>query len=98
MAVLEAWSYGLPVAITDGCNLPIGFERGAAVRIDADADGIADVLPRLLSRTDSELAEIGMAGRRLVEDTFTWNRVARDMAAVYRWVLGAERPSCVEFA
>ena len=25
MAVLEAWAYGLPVLMTDHCNLPEGF-------------------------------------------------------------------------
>jgi len=33
VAVLEAWSYGLPVLMTDACNLPEGFAAGAAIRI-----------------------------------------------------------------
>ena len=31
VAVLEAWSYGLPVLMTEACNLPEGFATGAAL-------------------------------------------------------------------
>ena len=31
IAVLEAWSYGLPVLMTEACNLPEGFAAGAAL-------------------------------------------------------------------
>lgn len=33
MAVLEAWAYGLPVLMTEHCNLPEGFAAGAAVEL-----------------------------------------------------------------
>lgn len=33
MAVLEAWAYGLPVLMTDHCNLPEGFAARAAIRV-----------------------------------------------------------------
>ena len=33
MAVLEAWSYSLPVFMTHECNLPEGFDEGAAIKI-----------------------------------------------------------------
>ncbi|NJM38461.1 MAG: glycosyltransferase, partial [Akkermansiaceae bacterium] len=34
IAILEAWAYRLPVVMTDFCNLPEGFQAGAAMRID----------------------------------------------------------------
>jgi poly(glycerol-phosphate) alpha-glucosyltransferase len=36
MSVLEAWSYGLPVLMSDHCNLPEGFAAEAAIRIGTD--------------------------------------------------------------
>lgn len=94
-SVLEAWSYQLPVLMTDACNLGVGFMRGAARRIEPRADHIASVLPKFLAQSDADLETMGRAGRHLVEENFTWKAVATDMAAVYRWTLGGERPDCI---
>ena len=94
-AVLEAWSFGLPVVMTAACNLSVGFERGAAVQIEPDAESIAAVLGEFLTQSDERLEAMGRAGRLLVEDSFSWQRVAADMADVYQWILGGERPTSV---
>lgn len=39
MSVLEAWAYGLPVLMTDECNLPEGFAAQAAIKIAAKSEG-----------------------------------------------------------
>lgn len=97
MAVLEAWAYGLPVIMTDHCNLPEGFERDAAIRTGTDSESIACGLTSALAATDSSLMSMGQNGRRLVERQFTWPRVAAQMKEVYEWVLGGgNAPSCVE--
>ena len=41
MAVLEAWSYGLPVIMTPQCNIPVGFEAGAALQVESNPESIA---------------------------------------------------------
>lgn len=94
-AVLEAWSYALPVAMTEACNLSMGFEHGAAIRIAPDPDQIAVALTQLLAQSDEELEKMGAAGRRLAEGSFSWKRVASDMSSVYQWICGGERPSSV---
>ena len=43
MVLLEAWAFGKPVLMTPQCNLPEGFEAGAAVRIEPDEESIAKV-------------------------------------------------------
>ncbi|MCS4122715.1 glycosyltransferase [Salinibacter ruber] len=96
MAVLEAWSYRLPVLMTPACNLSEGFRSGAALSIEPSAQGIADGLGRLLDRTFDEWREMGEKGRALVEQSYTWPQIARTMREVYRWVLGeGPRPDCV---
>ena len=47
MSVLEAWAYQLPVVMTDFCNLPEGFEAGAAIRIEPDAESVFQGLEKL---------------------------------------------------
>lgn len=97
MAVLEAWSYGLPVVMTDNCNLPEGFASEAAVRVAPDANSIAAGLRGLTHMKRGELAAMGARGRALVERQFSWPQIAAQMAEVYRWVLGGGAPpACVE--
>jgi poly(glycerol-phosphate) alpha-glucosyltransferase len=96
MAVLEAWSFGLPVWMTPGCNLPEGFAAGAARKMAPDAESIASELERLFALSDGELRAMGRRGRDLVEQRFTWPRAAARMVEVYAWVLGqGPKPDCV---
>jgi poly(glycerol-phosphate) alpha-glucosyltransferase len=96
VAVLEAWSYGLPVLMTDACNLPEGFAAGAALRIGADRAGIAAGLRQLFALSDAQRRDIGARGRALVRERFTRRSIGEQMAAIYRWVLGGGAPpSCV---
>jgi poly(glycerol-phosphate) alpha-glucosyltransferase len=97
MAVLEAWSYGLPVVMTEHCNLPEGFAAGAAIRVAPDAASIVTGLRQLLAMETTELRTMGARGRTLVEREFTWTKIAEQMADVYRWALGGgPPPACVE--
>jgi len=96
MAVLEAWSYGLPVLMTPECNIPEGFAAEAALRIEPDVTSIARGLRQLMAMSPSERAAMGQRGRALVEKRFTWPRVAEEMHAVYKWILGnGPEPSCL---
>jgi len=96
MAVLEAWSYGLPVLMTEACNLPQGFQVSAAARLAPDPGDMAHDLGSFLNLGRSHLKEMGRNGRRLVETHFSWSHVAREMLAVYDWLVNnGERPSTV---
>lgn len=96
MAVLEAWSYGLPVAITPECNLPEGFAAGAALPMEASEDGAAAALSALFAMNEAELREMGARGRHLVQEHFTWQQVTAQLLAVYQWILNsAPMPECV---
>jgi glycosyltransferase involved in cell wall biosynthesis len=96
MAVLEAWSYGLPVLMTEACSLPEGMAAGAALKIEPDVAGIAQGLCDLFSMSNAERSEMGARALRLAAARFSWPTVGEQMAAVYRWVLGGGAPpSCV---
>ena len=89
MSVLEAWSYGLPVVMTPECNLPEGFASGAALEIRNSEMGNAkwDGLRELIEMPGAQRCAIGMRGRRLVEDKFTWPKVAARMKEIYESLL-----------
>lgn len=96
LAILEAWAYGLPVLMTPHCNLPEGFTAGAALQIGSDPGSIAAGLDALMTVTDAKRQAMGSAGRRLVQEQFTWARAAAQLKRVYEWILGCgTKPECV---
>jgi poly(glycerol-phosphate) alpha-glucosyltransferase len=88
MSVLEAWAYGLPVLMTPECNLPEGFASGAALEIRSGEGSFQNGMRTLIEMTDQERAAMGLRGRRLVEEKFTWSKVAAQMRRLYEEVLG----------
>jgi len=99
MSILEAWSYAKPVLMTPECNLPEGPEAGAALCINPTVEAIERGLKRLYLMSDRERQAMGERSLQLVKERFVWSKVAQDMIAVYRWLLGvAEPPDCVRLA
>ena len=68
MAVLEAWAHRTPVFMTAACNLPEGFNVGAAIQISTAPATMAQVFLDHLD--DRGLPQMGMAGRILVQKLF----------------------------
>ena len=96
MAVLEAWSYGLPVMMTDECHLTSSFADGAARRIEPTVASIADGLADFATLAKrGVLGSLGERGRALVERRYSWTRIGDEMAAVYEWLLGGGKPDCI---
>jgi poly(glycerol-phosphate) alpha-glucosyltransferase len=88
MAVLEAWACGKPVLMTPQCNLPDGFEAGAAVKIEPEPESIGAGLAEFMAMDDAKRERMGANGRALVEQRFAWPVISAEMAAVYRWATG----------
>lgn len=90
--LLEAASCGRAIVATDvpGCReIVIPGETGLLVP-PRDAKALADVIARLLR--DPELsARLGANGRRLVESSFSEEKVAAQTLAVYREMLDVNR-------
>ncbi|MEK6481641.1 glycosyltransferase [Catalinimonas sp. 4WD22] len=90
MSVLEAWSYKLPVLMTPQCNLPEGFHANAAKQFAPDVGGNYLALCWLQKQDVTQLKLLGENGYKLVKEKFTWERIAEQMADVYKWVLTGE--------
>jgi poly(glycerol-phosphate) alpha-glucosyltransferase len=96
MAVLEAWSYGLPVAMTAACNLPEGFAAGAAREISPDPDQLAHDLADFLSMSPRDLRKMRERSAELVRTRFSWDWIGRSFAEVYVWMhSGGRSPACI---
>lgn len=88
MSILEAWSYRLPVLMTDECHLPDGFTAGAAIRLETTGLSVEEGLFELFTMSSEEQIAMGVRGYQLVERQFTWEQVAANMVTVYEWILG----------
>lgn len=96
MVVLEAWAYGLPVLMTDECNIPDGFTNKAAIRLSLKVDEMANEIKSFMALSKDKKSRMGQNGKILVQDKFTWGKVSVNMINVYNWVLGqGPKPDCV---
>jgi poly(glycerol-phosphate) alpha-glucosyltransferase len=96
MVVLEAWAYSKPVLMTPECNLPNGFARGAAIRIEPGVDSIVQGLREFFQASADQRRTLGENGLRLTREQFAWPVLGREMADLYRWLLGGgTKPGCV---
>ena len=96
MVVLEAWVNSKPVLMTPQCNLPQGFQHGAALTIDPTPESIAAGLDSFFRLTDQERAAMGNRGYALAAEHFTWPRIATQMKSLYDWALGSgSKPACL---
>jgi len=86
MAITEAMACATPVVVSEDCHYPEVAEAGAGRVVPLNADAVAEGLRDLL-RDDAAAAAMGEAGRRLVLERFTWNRIAERAIGFYEQVL-----------
>jgi poly(glycerol-phosphate) alpha-glucosyltransferase len=99
MVVLEAWANTKPVVMTAECNLPEGFQAGAALKIEPTKSRVAAGLNELFRMSEAERVAMGGRGRELVVARFTWPRIAQQVEEVYAWMLGGgAKPGCISGA
>ena len=99
MSVLEAWAYELPVVMSEQCNLPDGFEYGAAIKVTPEPEMIAEGLERMFTMSNEERTAMGLNGLELVRREYTWDRIAEKQIKLYKWLLnGGDKPEFVELS
>lgn len=96
VAALEALGSGLPVIISEQCNLPEVARFEAGWTIQPNAKELCRALMDMLSNSDKTNSRIGANGRRLVEQNYSWPLIGRKMSEVYAWVLGGRLPDSIE--
>ncbi|MEO0483908.1 MAG: glycosyltransferase [Planctomycetota bacterium] len=87
MAICEALACGLPVAISDTCFFPDVATEGAGFVTPREAPPLAEALKTLLTDEPKARAK-GEAGRRLVEQRYTWPKIAERAVGLYEGLSG----------
>ena len=98
VSVLEAMGLGLPVIVSDHCNLPEVATLGAGWVIPAEVAPLQAALEALLENSPGTNAAIGAKGRDFVRRNYNWSVVGRQMNDVYRWIEGGSLPETVTLA
>lgn len=84
-AVLEAMAAGIPVVVSEQCNFPEVAESQAGRVVRNDVFQIANAISDYL-RDDSKRRTAGAKGRSLVEERYSWPKVAAAFADLYQSV------------
>jgi len=96
IAVAEALAYGVPVITTKAAPWKELIDYSCGWWVEAGVGPLARALEEAARVSDTERRAMGERGRRLVEEKFSWPRIARQMKEVYEWVLGGgPKPECV---
>jgi glycosyltransferase involved in cell wall biosynthesis len=83
LAVVEAMACGVPVVISNRVNIWREVAQAeAGLIVNCDSGELAEAL--LKAMNDPELKKMGEKGKRLVQDRYTWDRVAIQMLQVYQ--------------
>ena len=97
VSVLEAMGMGLPVIVTEQCNLPEIEERHCGWKIQPRAAEVESALTGLLQLSPRDRQLLGQNGQHLIAERYTWPVVGRQMADVYDWLEGGPTPATVQF-
>ena len=87
IAVAEAMACCKPVVITDRVNIWNDVSEYKAGSVTScDPEEIANAITAIL-KDPRKGTEMGMNGRRLVEERFNWDKIVTSMIAVYTDIL-----------
>ena len=83
MALLEAMAAGLPAIITPGCHMPEIIEYGAGWLVQPEIESLQNGISDWLAARD-EWNQMSAAGKQLVREKYSWERVVSELTTVYR--------------
>lgn len=96
IVVAEALAAGVPVITTTGTPWEELEERRCGWRVDPEVDPLSEALRKAIQCPASKLQEMGRRGRALVKAQYSWEKVAKQMCASYRWILeGGAQPGWI---
>lgn len=88
-AILEALARGCPVLLTPATNLgDVVQDYGAGVVVEGTTQAVCEGIARILEAPSDRYEAMCLAAQRLASERFAWPKVAEQVAAAYRTILG----------
>jgi glycosyltransferase involved in cell wall biosynthesis len=95
--VAEALASGKPVITTKGTSWQDLETNRCGKWIDIGIDPLETAIKDSMELSEGERRAMGLRGRQLIEDKYSWPKIASQMTDVYKWVLGrGNKPECVK--
>lgn len=88
MSILEALAAGVPVVISDACNMPEVNDCNAGRVVEPRRRPISTALRELVAMSDEQRRSMGRNGRALVKSRFTWTTLIPQYQRMYKRVVG----------
>ena len=87
VAILEAWSHGIPTLVTPGTNVAQECARNrCGWAVDCNAASIADALADLTEK-GPEISQYAQNARHYVEKVYSWENIGRQYQTAYEAIL-----------
>lgn len=99
--VLPSLSEGAPVAILEalGASIPVLTTKASPWEdlhtyncgwwTDLSSEAIGYALDEILQQSTASLKAMGLRGRKLVSDKYSWSQIAEQTLSLYDWLLGS---------
>jgi glycosyltransferase involved in cell wall biosynthesis len=88
IAILEALGAGVPVITTYGAPWEELETYSCGWWVDIKVDSILNALIDATRRSSYELAAMGLRGKSLLREKYTWTQVSQKLQLLYEWLLG----------
>lgn len=96
LVVAEALAHGCPTIVSTGAPWAALVDRDCGWWVDNDIETLSTTMRTAMSRPREQLEKMGSNGRRWVTFAFSWENIAREMEAAYRWTMaGGSKPENV---
>lgn len=88
LVVGEALASAIPVITTKNAPWEIVRSYKCGWWIDNGVAPLVDALRIATSMDKKGLKEMGLRGRKLIEESYSWQKISNDLYDLYKWVLG----------
>jgi glycosyltransferase involved in cell wall biosynthesis len=96
VSILEAMAMGLPVVISDRCNLPEVGQAEAGWVIEPKQSELTTALADFIGNSRETNRKIGRKGSQLAARRYNWSIITQQFTELYQWVQGGSRPLAVD--
>jgi len=87
IVIAEALACGVPVITTRGTPWEDLTTHHCGWWVEIGTEPLAGALNEAMKLPDEERRAMGLRGRKLVEENYSWSSAAKKMVAVYQWML-----------